>query len=243
MHRTLCLTPAGDLDIEALLKMHRSTFGDFRMEADGDSETDDDQSDDAEDDDQQSDEDSDEGEDKLGDAGKKALDRQKARANSERDKRKALEAELAALRAKSAGGDENDIEAARKAARDEGKAEALSRANERILRSEIRAAAAGKLNDPADALKLLDLSKFEVDDDGNVDEDEIADAIADLVKNKPYLAAQGGKRFQGSGDGGARKESRPTQLSRDDMDRMTPEQIEKARLEGRFDDLLTGKKR
>ncbi|MGZ4465213.1 MAG: phage scaffolding protein [Nocardioides sp.] len=241
------LTPAGSLDIEALLALHRSTFGSARMEADDEDqhdETDDTSDDDGTDDQSDGDGDGgDEGADQLGDAGKKALDRQKARANAERDRRKALEAELAELRAKNAGGDPNDLEAARKAARDEGRSEALTKANQRILRSEVRAAAAGKLNDPADALKLLDLSKFEVDDDGNVDEDEIADAIADLVKAKPYLAAQGGKRFQGGADGGARKESRPTQLTQDDLDRMTPEQIVKAKADGRFADLLAGKKR
>lgn len=118
---------------------------------------------------------------------------------------------------------------------------ALAKANERILRSEIKAAAAGRLADPADALKLLDLSGFEVDDDGNVDEDAIAAAVAELVKNKPYLAAQGGKRFEGAADGGARKEGRPAQLSRDDLKRMSPEDIEKARQDGRLESLLTGK--
>jgi hypothetical protein len=42
-------------------------------------------------------------------------------------------------------------------------------------------------------VRLLDLSQFELDADGNVDEDEVADAIKDLIERKPYLAAQGGK--------------------------------------------------
>ena len=92
-------------------------------------------------------------------------------------------------------------------ARREAEQAATAKANARILRSEVRAAAAGKLADPKDALRFLDLDQFEVDEDGEVDEDEIADAIEDLVKRKPYLAAaQGGngKRFQGRGDGGTR---------------------------------------
>lgn len=93
---------------------------------------------------------------------------------------------------------------------------ATAKANERIVKAEVRASAAGKLSDPKDALKFLDLSKIEVDADGNVDSDEIDDAIADLLKNKPYLAvAQGdGKRFKGSGDGGAKpaKPARPRSL-------------------------------
>ena len=59
----------------------------------------------------------------------------------------------------------------------------------RILRSEVKVAAAGKLNDPADALAHLDLSAFEVDDDGNADEAAIASAIDKLLEDKPYLGA------------------------------------------------------
>ncbi|OZF23960.1 hypothetical protein CH296_28375 [Rhodococcus sp. 14-2496-1d] len=70
----------------------------------------------------------------------------------------------------------------------------LAKANSRILRSEVRAAAAGKLADPADAVKFLDLDQFDVGEDGDVDQDEIEDAIEDLVKRKPYLAAQGGEQ-------------------------------------------------
>lgn len=171
----------------------------------------------------------------LGDAGKQALDRMKAQRNAERDKRRELETRLAALESK-ADGDQPDPEALRA----EGRRDALAASNQRILRSEIKAAAAGKLSDPADALQLLDLSRFEVDDDGNVDEDEIAEAIDDLLKKKPYLAAQGGKRFGGNADGGARKESRPTQLTRDDLKRMSPAEIEDARVAGRLNDLLNG---
>lgn len=82
---------------------------------------------------------------------------------------------------------------------------ALENANARIVKSEVKAAAKGVLADPADAYKFLDLTQFEVDDDGNVDEDEIADAIDELVKEKPYLAAQGGRRFKGDASGGVRK--------------------------------------
>ena len=63
-------------------------------------------------------------------------------------------------------------------------------------------------------------------------------AVDDLVKSKPYLAAQG-QRFQGTADGGTREGStKPSQLSADDMRHMCPEQIDKARQEGRFNDLL-----
>lgn len=162
------------------------------------------------------------GEDDLGDAGKQALRRMKESLKEERRKRREAEAKLTA----------DDDQADPKIA------EALQKANDRIIRSEVKAQAAGKLADPMDAHRFLDLASFEVDDDGNVDEGEIADAIDDLIKEKPYLAAQGGRRFKGSADGGARKEARPKQVSRAELARMTPEQINQAREAGRLNDLM-----
>lgn len=118
------------------------------------------------------------GEDALGDAGKQALDRMKAKLKAERERRIAAEEKAA----KALGEDD--------AARIE--REALAKANTRIVRAEIKAAAAGKLADPADALTFLSADDFEVDDDGDVDAGEIAAAIDDLLRRKPYLAAQGG---------------------------------------------------
>lgn len=174
-----------------------------------------------------------EGSDQLADAGKKALDAMKTQRNAERQKRRDLESRIAEL--EKPKGDTPDADAitatATKAERDRG--------NARILRSEIKAAAKGVLADAADAFKFLDLSKFDVSDDGEVDEDEIADQLADLIKSKPYLAAQSGKRFQGSGDGGPRNGgSVKSQLGEADLASMKPADIDKARLEGRFDKLL-----
>lgn len=126
--------------------------------------------------------DGDEGADELGDKGKQALDRMKAKLKAERERRVAAEARAA----QSADADDADV------VRREAETAAMAKANARIVRAEVKAAAAGRLNDPADALNFLDLSQFEVDDDGDVDADEIADAIAELVRTKPYLAAQGG---------------------------------------------------
>jgi hypothetical protein len=75
----------------------------------------------------------------------------------------------------------------------EAEREALEKANRRILHSEIRLAAKGVLEDPNDAFKYLDLDQFEVSNEGDVDQEEIASAVADLVEQKPYLAAQGGQ--------------------------------------------------
>jgi hypothetical protein len=173
-----------------------------------------------------------EGADELGDKGKRALASMKGKWKSERDKRKELEDQLAQQ------GSADEAETVRRKAEQT----ALAKANTRILRAEVKAAAAGKLADPADAYKFLDLDQFEVDDDGNVDSEEVADAIDDLIKSKPYLAAATAKRFQGTGDGGAaRKASRPKQLSQQDLKTMTPEAIDQARIDGRLDDLMGGK--
>jgi len=141
----------------------------------------------------------DDGADELGDKGKQALDRMKARLKAEKAARLALEARL------------NETSAADDAERiqREADAKAAAKANARILSAEVRAAAAGKLSDPSDALTFIDLTQFDVDDDGSVDQDEIAEAIADLVRRKPYLAAQGGPKSpkpdpsQGEGGRGA----------------------------------------
>lgn len=172
------------------------------------------------------------GADDLGDKGKRALASMKGKWRTEREKRKQLEQQLA----EKDGADEAE-QARRKA-----EAAALARANERILKVEIRAAAKGRLADPKDALTFLDLGQFEVGEDGEIDSEEVEDAITELLKTKPYLAAATAKRFQGTGDGGAaRKASRPKQLTKQDLKSMTPEEIDKARIDGRLDDLMGGK--
>jgi len=140
----------------------------------------------------------------LGDAGKKALDEMKAKWKAAEALAKQSSEELAAERAKAAG---KEAEHAAQVAAQKVKDEALDAANARILKAEVRAAAAGKLADPADALQFLDLTKLEVGEDGEVDSKGVAAAIDELVKNKPYLAAQGKQRFQGTGDGGPRNEA------------------------------------
>ncbi|WP_406199261.1 hypothetical protein OG331_23050 [Streptomyces sp. NBC_01017] len=182
-----------------------------------------------------------EGADQLGDPGKKALASMKDKLKAEREKRRGLEAQLAELN-KPAEGATPDPDALLRQAEQT----AAARYNERIVRAEVKAAAAGKLADPADAYRFLDLSQFEVDGDGNVDADEVAEAIDDLIQSKPYLAAQGGStkpRFQGTADSGARKgNARPTQLTEADVKRLSAAgkhaEIVKAQNEGRLDDYL-----
>jgi len=182
-----------------------------------------------------------EGSDSLGDPGKKALATMKDRLKAEREKRRGLEAQLAE-RDKPAEGTVPDQEALIRQA----ETTALARVNERLVKAEVKAAAAGKLADPADAHRFLDLSQFEVDDDGNVDAEELTEAIDELLQSKPYLAAQGGStkpRFQGTADSGARKgNARPAQLTEADVKRLSAAgnhaEIVKAQNDGRLDDYL-----
>ena len=124
----------------------------------------------------------------LGDAGQKAIDKMKAEVKAARAEAKAGKdaiAELAAMK----DANLNEVERAVKDARAEGETEATKKANARVIRAEIKAAATGKLVDPADALAFVDLDAFELDEDGEIDSAAVAAAIADLIERKPQLAA------------------------------------------------------
>ncbi|MCK9597805.1 MAG: hypothetical protein M0R06_02115 [Sphaerochaeta sp.] len=125
-----------------------------------------------------------EGEEALGDAGKKALDRMKAELKTEKAKR--IAAEQKAQDASATTEEEKKALAAQR--------ERVAKANRRVIGAELRAAASGKLADPTDALAFIDLDKFTVDDDGEVDAQDIADAIEELITRKPHLAVQDGTK-------------------------------------------------
>jgi len=154
--------------------------------------------------------------------------------------RKKLEAEYAdklkkELELKDKPAEEQALEAARAEAR----AEAIKAANARILKSELKALATGKLADPSDAALYLPLDDFTVSDDGAVDSDALTAAIEALLEKKPHLAAQKQTRFDGGADQGAKgKETVATQLTKDELKDMSPEAIVKAQAEGRLKDLL-----
>lgn len=151
------------------------------------------------------------GEEALGDAGKQALDRMKQERATAKAEARDAKAELERLRAELALRDKPAEEQAIEAARAEARAEATRAANLRVVKANLRAAATGKLADPTDILaypSIVDPDSFEVDEDGNVDSDTLADAVAELLAKKPHLAAQQG-RFQGGGDGGAKAPAKP----------------------------------
>lgn len=90
----------------------------------------------------------------------------------------------------------SEAEKAAEAARQEGRQAALLEVSDRMLRSEVRAAALDKLADPEDAYPLLkgaDLLEGLVDKDGEVDSKAVAAAVDRLVKAKPHLAKSGSR--------------------------------------------------
>ncbi|MEV8395595.1 MULTISPECIES: hypothetical protein [unclassified Streptomyces] len=103
-------------------------------------------------------------------------------------------------------GDQVDPEAIRQKARDEARAEVWT---ERVESAAV-AAAAGRLANPQLAARLLDLADIGQDAKGRPDKTALKDLIDELLEEEPYLAAksakdEGGRRFEGGADGGARK--------------------------------------
>ncbi|MFD5903593.1 hypothetical protein ACFWHG_19135 [Streptomyces microflavus] len=151
-------------------------------------------------------------EDKLGEGGKKALQAERDARTKAENRVKELEAKLTRkpkdTGAKPGDGDEGakpvDAEALKKELREELTAES----NARIVRAEVKAAAAGKLADPGDAPRYIDLSKIKVGDDGEPDAKQIKKAIEELLKERPYLA---GKQPWGDVGGGGH-ESAPADV-------------------------------
>ncbi|MFF7689722.1 hypothetical protein ACFZB6_26695 [Streptomyces syringium] len=92
-----------------------------------------------------------------------------------------LKAETARLRRANAAQKGTDLDALRSEIRQEFTAQ--------LVRAELRAAAAGKLRDPADALALLDVAAL-AGEGGDIDTAAVAAAVEQLVKDKPYLAAE-----------------------------------------------------
>lgn len=78
-----------------------------------------------------------------------------------------------------------------------------------IRSSAVEAVATSLLEDPDDAARFLDLSSYEVDDDGKVDKRQIRSDLERLIGQRPYLAKvkkapdfEGGSRGSGAPKGG-----------------------------------------
>ncbi|MEU9047499.1 MULTISPECIES: hypothetical protein [unclassified Kitasatospora] len=90
------------------------------------------------------------------------------------------EAEANRLRRSNAASKGTDLDALKAEIRSEFAAE--------LARAEVRAAAAGKFRDPADALALVDLAAL-AGSDGTVKPEAVTAALDKLIQEKPYLSA------------------------------------------------------
>lgn len=248
----LTLNPADAVFLDELFAHNRALYGGWTMLADDDGDdgaddSDDDAKDKGDDDKGDDGDDSDDDAKDLGDKGKQALDRMKTQRNDARTQLREFKAlglspdQIKALqKPKGKAGDGDDdgptADEIREQARTEARAEALK---ERVT-DKIEAKASKAFADAEDAVAIL-LRTHEPDDflDGDkIDVEAIQDALDELLEKKPHLAAQGGPRFKGKPDGGTRKAARPAQLTRDDLKRMSPQEITKAKADGRLADLL-----
>lgn len=119
---------------------------------------------------------------------------------------KTAAAKLAEIEAANA----TDLEKAVKAARDEGRTEAATAANSRLVSAEARAIAAElKFKNPALAIKAVDLSDVSVSPDGEVDAAAIRAALDTLATDEPYLVGETAEPVP-SFDGGARRSAPPS---------------------------------
>lgn len=169
------------MTVDELLAYHRAHFGDLRMEAD---DAGGDQGGDGQDGgDSQDDADSDQQDDQDASTGGDTTDWKAMARKHERDAKanRAAAAELAALKAK------DQTETERLAAERDAEKARTAKATQRAIRAEVKSAAAAlKFKDPGDALRMLDLEDL-TDDDGEVDEDAVSEALKKIADAKPYL--------------------------------------------------------
>jgi len=145
----------------------------------------------------------------LGEAGKRAIEREReARRLAEQRAREAAEQ---AQRARDEATSEQERAVAE--AREEARREALAEATTRLARAEAEAVAAGRLANPALAPRLIDADQH-VTRDGDVDREALRQAIDELVASEPYLAAgQGATPSSGDAARGRRQEPQPASMS------------------------------
>jgi hypothetical protein len=156
------------------------------------------------------------------------VDKWKALSRKNEDRFKATSAELDQFRQESM----SDADKAIEAAKAEGRNAALAEVGTRIADAELRAqAAAAGVELPS--AEFLNMSRF-IGSDGSVD----SDAVTAFVSSLPKPAA--GPAFRQDIGLGRQGGQAPGQLTRDDLSRMTPSEINAARKEGKFDALLRG---
>lgn len=140
----------------------------------------------------------------LGDAGKRAIQAERERAAKFEKQLKEAEKLRKQLEEKHATKEEKAIAKAR----EEGKTEALQAANQRVLKAEVKYAAAGKLRNPSLAWALLEGVRDDLmTDDGDVDSGKLDKELKRILKDNPELSAERtpvrtGGDFSGNGTAG-----------------------------------------
>jgi hypothetical protein len=156
------------------------------------------------------------------------VDKWKALSRKNEDRFKATSAELDQFRQASMSDADKAIEAAKAEAR----TAAFAEVGTRIADAELRAQAASAGVELPSA-EFLNMSRF-VGSDGSVD----SDAVTAFVSSLPKPAA--GPAFRQDIGLGRQGGQAPGQLTRDDLSRMTPSEINAARKDGKLDSLLRG---
>lgn len=87
-----------------------------------------------------------------------------------------------------------------KIAAEQRETENTARANEKLIKAEVKAAAAGRFIDADAVIALIDRTDIKVSDDDSVT--GVAEALDKLAADKPHLVTE--TRPRGNGDGGAR---------------------------------------
>lgn len=160
---------------------------------------------------------------------------------AEREARRAAERERNTFKQQLEAKDKPAEEAALEAARREAEEAANAKANARIVKAELRAAAATKVSNLTALTRLVDTDAIEVDADGNPSADDIEEAIAAFLTDYPEFAADKSK-FSGTADQGTKgRLAQKRQITSEELKSMNPEQIEKAEKEGLLKDVLAGK--
>ncbi len=145
------------------------------------------------------------GDPNLGDAGKKAIDDDRAARRAADKAAKDASTELERLRAELKKRDDADLSEIEKLRKQVAEAESQrqtidqARKAERTQHTIEREAGQMRFADPADAVRLIDQTRIDFDASGNPT--NVKALLAELVKAKPYLSARPGT---GSGEGGAR---------------------------------------
>lgn len=140
-----------------------------------------------------------------------------------------------------------DEEKAKEDIRDEVRAEIMGTLGVQLAEAAFTKAATGKVASVDDALDLLapaekdgtrpEMKRY-LRTDGTVDSAAIEGAVERLAKLAP---AGTGKTPVPKVDRNGRTGGRPTQLTRSDLQKMSPEKIMEAQKAGQLDDLLSGK--